>query len=96
MNNRACAHCVIKFSNPKLQEPPKVLSSSGIRGTKLISVYVAQPLDCPCSTRLSDVWNKGNNNASLDVLYQSSCNNENNGDPTGVPCNCFNLLKAVS
>ena len=36
--SRVCARDVVKFSNPKL-EPLKVLSSSGIRGTKFIPVY---------------------------------------------------------
>ena len=39
--NRAysvCAGDVIKFSNPKLKEPLKVLPSSGLRGSKFIPV----------------------------------------------------------
>ena len=34
-----CSRDVIKFSNPKLKEPLKVLSSSVIRGAKFISIY---------------------------------------------------------
>ena len=33
-----CAYDINKFSNPEL-EPLKVLSSSGIRATKFLSVY---------------------------------------------------------
>ena len=36
---RAYARDVSKFLNPKIKEPPKFISLSGIRGAKFTSVY---------------------------------------------------------